>query len=70
MSYIVNLAIAIVTYCGLSLAFPPEGLGVTEPWDESPVVGEGLSRPEEAAAAEEKEEHVSEVECLSSSAKG
>jgi hypothetical protein len=58
------MAIAVVTYCGLSLIFPPRGLGVAEPWDTSPVVREAISKSGEASVMEEKGEHVSEVECL------
>ncbi|KAJ9608822.1 hypothetical protein H2200_006593 [Cladophialophora chaetospira] len=66
MSYIVNMAIAITTFCFLSLVFPPTGLGVSEPWDEGSAAGGTVHKPEDAPASGEKEEHVSEVECSSS----
>ncbi|KIY01451.1 uncharacterized protein Z520_03003 [Fonsecaea multimorphosa CBS 102226] len=64
MSYIVNLAIAVLIFCCLSFAFPPKGLGVAEGWDDGSVVGENKVTDPTVAVEQEKEERVYEVECL------
>lgn len=69
MSYIVNMAISVVTYTALSLIFPPAGLGVSEPWEADLVGGLTATKLEEAAVLEEKQEHISEVEYLPSATK-
>ena len=67
MSYIMNLSIATLTFYGLSRLFPPEGLGVAEPWDAAFMVGQDANKPMETATKEEKEEHLSQIECLPNS---
>ncbi len=64
MCYFVNIAIAISVYCLLSLLFPPEGLGIAEPWDSALLGGSSQHEVGDPVASEDKE-HAVEVEVLS-----
>ena len=67
MSYIVNLAIAVVIFCVLSVVFPPVDTGTAEPWD---AVSGNAATPNEPSTSrvlgesEDKEARQLEIECV------
>ncbi len=53
MCYLLNAGIGSAVYLGLSRIFPPEGLGISEPWEGSVTQTSGL----ETTSADEFEKH-------------